>query len=269
VIPTTPTAQSLRVQDEGYAYRTQFLELTTIKQAVNYFIFEELLPIECKIHLSMRKASGTDTYSYRIEQVRAMLSHCKSRPGLAWMRLVIAGLAFTGMRISELTGLRPTDVDLEKKIITLTDERFSRHTVDGKGRRTKNSKNRMFPIHPALFPLIEPFVKRGGSRVFTGPAGEQLNGDAVRLAFVSEVIEPLSEKFPSGEDEIGFKDGRLHSFRHYFCSLCANAGVSELAVMRWLGHGSSLMVKHYYHLNDDESRRQMGKVDFDFGSEAE
>ncbi len=81
------------LQDEGYAYRTQFLELTTIKQAVNYFIFEQLLPIECKIHLLMRKASGTDTYSYRSEQVRAMLSHCKSRTGLAWMRLVIAGLS--------------------------------------------------------------------------------------------------------------------------------------------------------------------------------
>ncbi len=77
--------------EQGYAYRTHFLELTTIKQAVNFFISEELLPNECKIHLSMPKASGTDTYCYRLEEVRAMLKHCKSRPDLAWLRLVIAG----------------------------------------------------------------------------------------------------------------------------------------------------------------------------------
>ena len=252
-----------------YEYATVFLELTTIKQVVNYFIREEMLPIECKIHMPLRKPSGTNTFCYTKEQLTAMADRCSSRSGLAWLHAIIAGLSFTGMRISELTGLRPSDVDLNKNMITLTDERFNRTATPGTARRMKNSRNRSFPIHSQLLPIIAPLVKRGGNRVFTGPDGQKISGDAVRLAFVSDVIEPLSVKFPSGEDEIGFKDGRLHSFRHYFCSLVANAGVSELAVMRWLGHGSSLMVKHYYHLNDPESQRQMEKVDFKFGSEAE
>ncbi|WP_254510285.1 tyrosine-type recombinase/integrase [Anatilimnocola floriformis] len=252
-----------------YEYATVFLELTTIKQVFNYFIREELLPVECKIHMPLRKPSGTNTFCYTKEQLTAMADRCSSRSGLAWLRAIICGLSFTGMRISELTGLRPSDVDLDKNMITLTDERFNRTAAPGTARRMKNSRNRSFPIHSQLLPIIAPLVKRGASRVFTGPDGQKISGDAVRLAFVSEVIDPLSEKYPSGEDEIGFKDGRLHSFRHYFCSLVANAGVSELAVMRWLGHGSSLMVKHYYHLNDPESQRQMEKVDFKFGSEAE
>ena len=32
--------------------------------------------------------------------------------------------------------------------------------------------------------------------------------------------------------------------------------------MNWLGHRDSRMVKHYYHLHEQESRRHMDKIDF-------
>ena len=73
---------------------------------------------------------------------------------------------------------------------------------------------------------------------------------------------------PLADDEIGFKDGRLHSCRHYFCSTCANNGVPEQVLMEWLGHQSSAMVRHYYHLHDEEAQRQMQKLKFLGGSEA-
>lgn len=63
------------------------------------------------------------------------------------------------------------------------------------------------------------------------------------------------------EGELSFVDGRLHSFRHYFCSVCANTGVPERIVMEWLGHSDSEMVRHSYHLNDEESRRKMDPFD--------
>ena len=31
--------------------------------------------------------------------------------------------------------------------------------------------------------------------------------------------------------------------------------------MEWLGHQDSEMVRHYYHLHDDEARRQMARLD--------
>ena len=80
------------------------------------------------------------------------------------------------------------------------------------------------------------------------------------------MLTPLAKKFPTPEGEIGFKDGRLHSFRHYFCSVCANTGVPEQVVMRWLGHQDSAMVRHYYHLHDDEAQRQMQRLNFVGGS---
>ena len=32
-------------------------------------------------------------------------------------------------------------------------------------------------------------------------------------------------------------------------------------VMEWLGHSDSKMVKHYYHLQDEESQRRMNQID--------
>ena len=32
--------------------------------------------------------------------------------------------------------------------------------------------------------------------------------------------------------------------------------------MQWLGHRDSAMVRHYYHLHDDEAQRQMQRINF-------
>ncbi len=90
----------------------------------------------------------------------------------------------------------------------------------------------------------------------------------IRNALVREVITPLTELFPKQfENERSFEDGRLHSFRHYFCSVCANTGIPERITMNWLGHADSEMVRHYYHLNDEESRRKMDQLNLLGGSD--
>ena len=72
----------------------------------------------------------------------------------------------------------------------------------------------------------------------------------------------LTGKFAALHGQRGFQNGRLHSFRHAFCSTCANSGVPERMVMEWLGHADSEMVRWYYHLHDDEARRRMADLDF-------
>ena len=85
--------------------------------------------------------------------------------------------------------------------------------------------------------------------------------DTVRNVLIREVLELLGPRFPSQDSTKGFEDGRLHSFRHYFCSRCADSGVPERMVMEWLGHADGAMVRHYYHLNDEEAKRQMESLD--------
>ena len=79
--------------------------------------------------------------------------------------------------------------------------------------------------------------------IFHGPRGGALKPDTLRRVLIKEVIRPLATKFPSEYGEKGFCDGRLHSFRHAFCSTCANHGVPERMLMSWLGHRDSAMIR--------------------------
>jgi integrase len=98
--------------------------------------------------------------------------------------------------------------------------------------------------------------------VFHGPRGGRLKPDTLRQVLIREVLTQLRARFPPPGGQAGFADGRLHSFRHFFCSACANNGVPEQVVMAWLGHRDSTMVRHYYHLHDEEAQRQMGRLKF-------
>jgi integrase len=220
------------------------------------------LTADRRIDLPLDKAQGTDTYCWRPEEVRAMLEDCRGRPDLAWLATVIQAMATTGLRISELSGLRWSDIDLDGGMIRLVDETTSgrrRGRKKGDARALKSGRGRTFPIQEEL-PALRDLPRYSDGSVSHGPRGGRLKPDVVRRVLVREVLRPLSGRFPTSEVEVGFVDGRLHSFRHFFCSLCANRGVSQWVVMRWLGHKDSRMLEHYYHLQDDEARRQMGRI---------
>ena len=170
-------------------------------------------------------------------------------------------LACTGLRIAEMASLRWADIDLESGRLSLTDETGRAVTSGRKRRELKSGRSRSFPIHPNLLDILKRLPHRD-AHVFHGPRGGRLKPETVRRILVREVIERLAGQFPTPDGERGFKDGRLHSFRHYFCSTCANSGVPERIVMDWLGHADSEMIRNYYHLHDDEARRRMNDLNF-------
>ncbi len=259
----TLEAYAAHLDDQGYAYATEYLELTTLKQAMKWLVEDGRLPASCLIQLPLAKPQGTATYCWRAEEVQAMVLFCRERQQLQWLGGVLTALACTGLRISELAGLRWSDVDAENNVIRLTDESTrGRRRKGPPARQTKSGRGRSFPMHVELRRVLEGMARAGDGLVFHGPKGGRLKPDTVRRALIREVLAPLSEHFPTPPGQVGFADGRLHSFRHYHCSACANRGVPEQVVMEWLGHRDSAMVRHYYHLHDDEAQRQMSRLDF-------
>jgi integrase len=251
------------LDSQNYAYATQYLELTTLKQIVGFLIEAKRLPASHKIDLPMAKAQGTSTYCWRKKEVTAMVDHCASTPGLGWLKVIIIALACTGLRISELASLRWSDIDRKNTLIRLIDETTKPQRRSQKKRReTKSGRDRTLTIHDELAKVLDALKPTADGYVFHGPLGGRLKPDTLRNNLVREVLTPLAARFPANDDDIGFADGRLHSFRHYFCSTCANEGVPEQVVMAWLGHRDSKMVKHYYHLYQEEAQRHMKRLDF-------
>ena len=70
----------------------------------------------------------------------------------------------------------------------------------------------------------------------------------------------IGEQMGSKRMPRGFSSGRLHSFRHFFCSQMANANTPIMALQQWLGHRNSAMVMHYYHLNSADAKKLMSSI---------
>jgi integrase len=248
---------------QEYADRTIYLELTLVKSVVGWLINEGHLPETRRIKLALRKPSGTDTYCYHQEEVLAMVRHCQSHSELRWLEAVIIALACTGLRISELASLRWSDVDFRSKTILLTDERSSNKRKSlGTIRTTKGRRDRRLPIHPDLLDSVQAMKHHADGRIFHGPRGGVLKPDTVLSVFLREVIEPLKARFPTPPGEIGFEHGRIHSFRHFFCSQAFLSGAAAADIQEWLGHQDSKMVGHYRHLRAEDSQRKIQQIEF-------
>lgn len=246
-----------------YADRTVFLEVTLLKSVTGWLVAEGHLPPGSELKYPMRKPQGTDTYCYTPAEVSAMVLHCESLPTLVWLAYVIIALAHTGMRISELVGLRWSDVNLEQKTIKVADERSSlRKRVARTARTTKGRRSRVLPMHPILAALLQKLSRQADGCVFHAQRGGKLHSRNVLQTFIDDVIDPLKVRFPTSNGEIGFEHGRLHSFRHFFCSQAFLGGASEGEIREWLGHADSKMVEHYRHLRSDDAQRKMDKIKF-------
>jgi integrase len=249
------------LENGDYHDKTQYIELTVIKQALKWLVEEGLLPASSLFRMPLKKSSGTSTYCYSREQVQAILAHCRAREDLHWLADVVVALSYTGLRIGELADLRWSDIDLEKGVLRLTDTtRRGRKSQRREARSTKSHRDRTLPVHAELRPVLEGLPHHADGRVFHGPEKGKIKPDTVRNILKREVLGPLAEKFPASGGSRGIAAGRLHSFRHFFCSMSADSGVPEQMLMSLLGHRDSEMIRHYYHLQEEEARKQMSKL---------
>lgn len=251
------------LERDDYAYASIYLEATVVKQAVKWLIEAGHLPESCRIRLKLNRDHDTTTYCWTETEVRAMLDHCGAHSDLRPLGRLLTLLAFTGLRISEALQLRWSDLDLnaEQPILHLVDESRKRNRSLSRPARTlKGKRGRSLPIHEDLRRVLLEIPRASDGIVFRGPHGGRWKSDSVRTLFKRDVIAPLAPTFRRPSGEPGFESGRLHSFRHFFCSQCANQGIPERTLMSWLGHAEAAMVRRYYHLTDTESRRLMDRL---------
>jgi integrase len=150
---------------------------------------------------------------------------------------------FTGMRASELRGLRWSDVDLDRGELQVRQraDRFNRI-----GNPKSASSRRTIPIGPLVANTLREWrlacPKGSLDLVFPNERGNVQNHGSVFLRTLRPALAAAGI-----ENKYG-----LHSFRHFFASWCANRRVDggrELpikTVQTMLGHSSILMTSDVY-----------------------
>lgn len=263
----------------GYKPRTLRSDAVPVKAAVKHLIEAGRLPESARLKTRLRLSRGSPTYCYRVAEVRAMVEWCRRDPSLQWLGDVIEVLAHTGLRIGELAQLRWRHIDVENRWLHVIDESAD-HVDATAGTSTKTGNSRAVPLDdPALAVLerrlrgavasrgTEPETSASTKRdadadayVFFDGRGDPLRVQNMSRELRRHVIDPLAEAWELPESDRGFRRGRVHSLRHYFCSQCAAAGIPMQTTQQWLGHKDSDMTRHYYHLHDEESHRQMARL---------
>lgn len=151
-----------------------------------------------------------------------------------WLAPFFSLLAYSGLRFGEAIALRWTDVDLDRRLVTV------RRSWGGP---TKGGKQRLVPIAEALVPILaahrlsDPWR---GDLVFTSPDGGMFTHGSVtswRAALLAACARA------------GLKPIRIHDLRHCFASFFMMTGGDIFTLQRVLGHSTpTLTSETYSHL---------------------
>ena len=149
-----------------------------------------------------------------IERIRSQKLRCSEE-----VALMVAFLAWSGLRIGEARALKWRDVD---------DQWI---TVTGGSTGTKNSEIRQVPINSRLRAVL---------------ALRERSDDHKSVWTLSSPRIALSNACKA----LGLRHMRVHDLRHWFTSHCIERGIDVVTLAAWLGHkdgGKTLLATYAHH----------------------
>jgi integrase len=208
-----------------------------------------LIPKYPLANVALPKVPDKQQPCFTAEQVRLILENADEHE-----RPIYATFAFTGMRFGEVRDLRWSD-------ISLRDGGGNIFVRRGGSRQemTKSGKNRAIPISWELHDVLAK-LSRDEGRVFSHPPTRKYSA-GVRPLEQTQMLK----RFKGLCQRLGFdnlKSLKLHTFRHYFASVCARNNVSYKYALRWMGHSSSNILDLYFHMHDREAQAAINSLDF-------
>ena len=169
------------------------------------------------------------------EEVSAIIRHAPDR----WRALLVVA-AFTGLRASELRGLRWADVDLKKRELHVT-QRADCFAKMGPPKSGAGARTVPFGSFVANT-LKEWKLKHPGELVFASLRGKVMeHSDLVKASIIpASIAAGLLDK-----------DGKpkytgLHCLRHFYASWCIDRGMPPKVVQERMGHSSIVMTMDVY-----------------------
>jgi integrase len=171
------------------------------------------------------------------EEVTKLLKACEGNKFLRRRdRLIVIVLANTGVRRSEITSLRWSDIDLETKFLTVRD--------------TKNNEVRKIPLKQ---PVIDELIAWRDHRFNTIPNGSDdlifnIKHEGVRSS-MKKVAERAGVEFTP------------HDLRRFFATECVRSGIGVYALMRLLGHKKIETTLRYVRMTYEDVLQEFDKFE--------
>ncbi|RYU78774.1 tyrosine-type recombinase/integrase [Hymenobacter persicinus] len=160
-------------------------------------------------------------------------------------QLILELLYGTGIRLSELIGIRHDDLSLSARTVRVT----------GKG-----NKQRLVPLNPTLLIVLERYIGLKGAEFGTAD-------NARTTLLVTDKLEPLYEKFVYrtvkhylGQITTATSQQHPHVLRHSFATHLLSKGADLNAIKELLGHANLAATQVYTHLSIDKLKAVFEKA---------
>lgn len=219
---------------EGKSANTVRLDLALLGHLFTVAIREWRLGLVRNPVSNIRKPSPCNGRDRRLtpdeeKNLRAAVG-AHSNPMLRWIFEIAIE---TGMRSSEITSLRLSQVDAKRRLVRL--------------RNTKNEDARTVPLSILAASnfaaaIANPTRPEGCDLVFFGEPGK----DGVRRPY------NFNKVWLNIEAKLGIADFRFHDLRHEAVSRFVEAGLSDQEVAAISGHKSMQMLRRYTHLRAED-----------------
>lgn len=213
-------------------------------------------------NISIREVAEKEVYS--ITESQEFIKALDRMPDeLIYKKVPLKFLILTGVRISELQGLRWSDIDFVHKVVHIQRNRIYSSSVGTyeKDPKTKTSKR----IIPLPQDLVDDLIKfQDWFREADDKFDEHLDSTYIvsnvyrQLAGIG-VVRQWLDKF---EKDNGFKHVCCHGLRHTYCSVLLTQSVPIQTVTKYLGHSeSTVTLEVYSYFMPDTQERALNALD--------
>ena len=151
-------------------------------------------------------------------------------------RLIVEMFYETGIRCSELVGIKDTDVDMSAMLLKVTGKR---------------NKQRLIPFAGRLRDMIDEYINVRAKEIETGSFSFFVRKDGRPLS--SYMVYYIVRKYLSGIHTLSKRSP--HVLRHTFATGMMNGGAEISAVRDLLGHSSLASTSVYTHVTFEELKK--------------
>jgi integrase/recombinase XerD len=224
----------------GMQARSQARLISGLRAFFRYLLLENLIQEDPAENLDTPRLGRKLPVTLDVEEIDKMIASIDmSKPEGERNKVILETLFSCGLRVSELVGLKISDLHPHSGILKVT----------GKG-----NKERLVPLPGSLSRMIENYLQHTRSEVPLKYGEEDivfLNRNGRRLTRVMVFIVVKNLAITAGIR----KKISPHTFRHSFATSLVEGGADLRAVQEMLGHESITTTEIYTHLDRDYLRQ--------------
>ena len=242
IITSQFVTEQLNQFERGGMNRTLTFEIQKeVKATFSYAVSLGLFPISPLEKLKKLKVPKKMKLAFTHEEVRKLLFEAKKQNHPFYFIWILS--LFTGLRRSELDGLKWTDIDFNNRLAHIQRQNIP---SEGEVLRLKDHEDRTIGLPEAIMPTILEFKKKAKTDyVIECDEPSWINGSQ------AEVLGDFCEK-------IGIKRIKHHDLRATFITLALADGIPTGIVKENVGHAKLSTTDGYYRRSGIQMK---GRID--------